>query len=290
MSGTFTLPNGVSLAMDQGSVVADVYGVVWKLQSESGWYGGPTVRGGGEGALEAHGQTSVRGWRGGRRITLAGISRGPNIGAAMLSREQVSSLLADGSAGDLIVSDPLGERRATVRLDGDPMVEWLSDRQFRWQVSLLAPDPRKYGPEQSVVTGLPEDTSALVFPLFSPSGVLEFGTPGSTGRVTLVNEGTADSWPVFYVTGPLLDGFELTELVTGARLRYVGPVGAGQSVSLDPRRGRVLLDGNADRRSSLVLDDWWAVPAGSSRQVRFASLGAFDPQARLVASLSSAWW
>lgn len=156
------------------------------------------------------------------------------------------------------------------------------------------PDPLRYGPEQSLSTGLPTSAGGLVFPLFG-SGALNWGPPDASGQLTLVNPGTADAGIDLAVTGGLQAGFEVS--AAGERITYPTAVPAGQTVDIDTAAGTVLVEGTADRRGELLRADWFLVPAAApdgtpgSLTLQFTSLGGpYDPAARLTARWKETTW
>lgn len=157
-----------------------------------------------------------------------------------------------------------------------------------WVAQWRCPDPLRYGPEQAPVsTGLPTPGGGLAYPLTYP---LDYGSAGVTGRITLVNDGTADAPIPLQVVGGLPEGWEVSAV--GQRLRYPTPVPARQVIDVDTGAGTVLAEGTADRRGELTVADWLRVPAKSSLTLQFTSLGgAYDPAARLtVPGFREAYW
>lgn len=133
---------------------------------------------------------------------------------------------------------------------------------WKYQVQIVCPDPYKYGPERTFTTGLPSPGSGgLVFPLFDGTGMLEFGTSGDSGRITLSNPGTDDAWPVFTVTGPVLGGLSITDVASGRQIVYAGDVPDGANLLIiDAQAGRATLNG-ADRTGELTVKQWFPVPS-----------------------------
>ncbi|QIG58495.1 minor tail protein [Arthrobacter phage DrSierra] len=119
------------------------------------------------------------------------------------------------------------------------------------------------------------------------SGVLDFGAAGSPGTVTLENVGTADSAPVFTVSG-YAPGFTITEVSTGARLIYTETVLDGQTLTIDAADGSVLLDGYADRSAYLIRREWTRVPGRNRYTYLFESPG--NDGASLTLGVKPAWW
>lgn len=163
-------------------------------------------------------------------------------------------------------------------------------------VQLRAPDPLLYGDTITTpAAAFPELSGGLEFDLFTDgagtaTGYLEFGAQSSTGRLLLTNPGTADTWPVFDVAGPIPDqGFEIIRTDTGDRLRYVGALAATSTLRIDTSTGTVILDGTADRGGRLVYRDWFSVPAGAQCEILFTPLGTLTA-ATLVATYAPAYW
>lgn len=177
-------------------------------------------------------------------------------------------------------------------LEDDPWA-YAIGRQVA-SAQLLAPDPIAYGPGRVVSTGFPSESGGLKFDLFTdgstPTGWLEFGTPGSTGRNRVDNAGTAPLWVVHRVLGPTPEGgFEIVDTVTGRRIRFVGTVPAGSVLEIDTAAGTATLDGVADRSGQLTIREWTPVPAGGSTEFAFLPLSAAT-SAVLETAFASAWW
>lgn len=163
----------------------------------------------------------------------------------------------------------------------------------RLEVQLYAPDPLGYGPEQVAEVAFPELVGGLEFDLFTDgltdTGFLEFGERGETGRARLTNEGNAESYPLFHVAGPALDGFELVAVGPGRRIRWEGRLYAGDLLTVDPARGTALLNGTADRSGLFTRREWFAVPPGEELEVQFLPVGTSVGATATIVS-ASAWW
>jgi hypothetical protein len=162
-------------------------------------------------------------------------------------------------------------------------------QRARVDATFICYDPVKYGPESTVTTGLPTPGGGLEYPLGDPGGALYYGALGTLGRVTLTNEGTADTWPVFEVSGTLVDGFQLRRIDTGDVLQYDRVVPAGTTVTIDCRTGAVLIDGVSDGSTYLTRDDFFSVPARGSCEVQFSAVST-GTDAMLTARFRSGWW
>ena len=181
-------------------------------------------------------------------------------------------------------------RRHRINLD----TAWVRGEGATADAQLFAADPVAYGPGQSATTGFAEEGGGLQFPLFTDGttdvGYLDFGAPGTSGRVDLSNAGTAEFWPVFRIAGPTpAAGFEIVDVPTGRRIRYAGQVPSGSVLEIDTATGSVILDGTADRSGLVTVREWTAVPAGGSTTVGFVPLGP-DGSATCTVIWADAWW
>lgn len=278
--------DGVQLALDDGSVqiVPDTL---------TGWYDGPdtktnfTTRPGGHGAFDGQAYRDVR------VVTVAGNASADSRAAVMLRLHALTGILAEGDLGPITVADPdYGTLTAQCRLSAGPVCNQVGADTWRWQFSVTAPDPRLYATTVTASTGLPAPGSGgLAFSLFGSTGVLDFGSPGNSGQVTLTNPGSADAYPVFTITGPVLGGFTLTDVATGRTITYSDDVPSGSTVLIvDSANGTATLNG-ADRTGELTTKQWWAVPRnGGSSTVQFNTLGASGQSGSMSASLQPAYW
>lgn len=266
-------------------------GVNMKLVDIPGWYGGPGVRRDSTPRLWTHGQFSERGWREARLVTLQGAVVCDTRAQAAAVLDSVASVLADGTEGLLTVNDPdIGPRWAKVLLAGSPKTMWNGTDTVEFSLDLLAADPRKYGTSTSAATAIAAPGGGLVYPLGSPAppGVLDYGATGTPGTVALANKGSADTAPVFTVTGDLPNGFTITNVETGRRLVYASAILAGQYLRLDTADGSVKLEGYADRSALLTVRQWTRLSPYSTGTWLFEAQGSTG--ALLSVEVKPAWW
>lgn len=271
----------------------DDLGVMWLVETIKGWHDGPSVSFEQTPRLVDHGVFGSPGRRGGRTVTLAGSIFGQNrtdVGEAV---DRLAALLADGGYGRFeFHDDNQGTRWTDVQIAATPDIEWLTATDVEYQVQLFSPSAIKYGQKAVGSTGFAETPYGvgLRFPMFLP-GHLDFGEKmPSIGSVTLRNHGTAPGTPVFTVTGPTPSaGFVITDIGTGRRIRYFGTIPVGSALTIDARRGVVLLNGVADRSYEAVIDGWPTVPPRTTRDFLFESLGA-HATAILSAEMDAPYW
>lgn len=265
------------------------------FRSITGWEDPPAVRSGSRPRPNSHGEYAEPGYTAGRVVTVAGACTTQEQRDALLW--QLQAAMTPGVTSDLTVNLAGRTLSARARLDRftPEVAETWAVGVFPWAAQWWCADPLRYGaPIVSAPTGLPVETGGLEFDLFTDGttdvGYLEFGPAGTSGKVTLANDGTAEAWPVFSVSGTLPDGFELVESYTGSRLRYEGPVTAGgDPVTLDSATGRVRL-GSADRGGSLTRAEWWGIPPGGVREVLITSLGSYSADVFLTTTHRPTFW
>lgn len=187
----------------------------------------------------------------------------------------------------------LSSRAHLTRFTASPGSAWAQGH-FRWAIEWRCRDPLRYGDPTSIQTPFPTMRGGLEYDLYTDgttdSGVLEYGEASDTGRIVIENPGTADSWPVFQVDGPVdAAGFDIAVVGTDKRIRFVGPVSEGSALVIDSAAGTAVIDGTADRGGQLSGRDWFPVPAGGSVELAFIPLGS-NLGAELTVVTRPAWW
>lgn len=190
------------------------------------------------------------------------------------------------------VEDDLGVTSRIVSVRAAPLREDKLARAFDFAIDMHALDPLRYGPAVSVSTGLPTAGTGITYPITYP---ISYGVAGDPGRVTVSNPGTVDTFSLLEVTGGMSGGFELVEGTTGRTLRFERPIPDGSTIYLNPRTGRVSMDGPSDVSRYLTRSEFWSVPAAvggvpGSRLIQFNSLGVVTGNPTLTARTAPAYW
>lgn len=267
--------------------VDDDYGCRWVVASQT-FSSGPgrkmhsTERPFGLGAYRA------RSYLVARTDTLQGWCQAPDFPGAAAARDRLLSVFTDGVQAVLVRSDGLSSRQLTVELDASAIkVEpWADAQGFDWQLPLYAADPRWL--DTNVQTAGPvsvgsASTDGLDWAAGSPGGLdwnagspggLDWGSSGVGGVLSLGNTGTAPTWPVFTIVGPVVNP-SFTNPATGDVIAYTGSVDLGQTLVIDtsPFTRSVTLNG-VDRFGLLASAQWIEIPAGSQVTVQFAGTGS----------------
>ena len=252
-------PNTVTV----GDFVADDdMSVVTKI---SGWGSAPK-RLSIQDRAQQDGGWDATGWDGARQINIEGVVLADTPAQAADKADQLGALTARSLWRFTVDNVTLGQRSCMVRIAVGADPDWIDESSFTYGLSLVAPDPLKYGPDAFgqapfVSTG---SGIGLQYPLAYP---LDYGVPAGVtpGSVTVANVGKAAYWPRLRIDGPVTN--PMVSLVeTGDWVRYDGTVPAGQHLDIDCGLRRVTVGDNPvsvrDNVSSSGL--WLAVPPGGA--------------------------
>lgn len=217
---------------------------------------------------------------------------GDSVAECLAAVESFTAIATPQTIQIMRVTDALRatNRQVSVRHIAVPDFFGYDSYEVHFAVDVLAWDPVRYSDAVTASTGLPTAGGGLQYPLGSPSGSLYYGAVGGLGRVTLTNSGTADTWPMFTVTGQLDAGFYIQRLDTSDTLRYDRVVPAGTTISIDCATGEVLIDGVSDGSTYLTRSDFFAIPAGASIDVQFNAVSTSSGTPSMTAHSRSGWW
>lgn len=267
----------------------------WSAMDLIGWKGSPPMRAPAQDRPNADGAFgSTRNYRSARALRLEGVLEGSDLATQQAIEDSFAAIQADGVPFTLSVENDLGTRSlVAVTLVGE--AEVIPDPDFLGATvtaRFIAYDPVKYGPEVEYSTGLASGGGGLEYELYEggSGGALYYGALGNLGRVSVLNSGTADTWPVFEVTGELADGFYIQCLGDGSTLRYDRVVPAGTSVTIDSRTGSVLVDGVSDASTYLTRDQFFSIPAGGSCDIQFNAISTSSGTPTMTVTARSGWW
>lgn len=245
-----------------GGFVADYDDTSRVTTNLAGWTDGAPVAPGIVDKAQQAGGWDGTGFLRPRPITLSGGVVGVDRADALSVADDLTSLVPQ-VLYELVVEDASGPRSSMVRLTSPAVLAWLNDRAFRYEITMTAPDPLKYGPPTFASTGLAASGggAGLVYPLAYP---LDYGAvPGVIpGAVSLANVGSAAYWPRLRIDGPVPNPV-VTLVETGDWVRYGGTVAEGQWLDVDCANRRVLLNGQVSVRQRVSSSgSWLAVPPG----------------------------
>lgn len=263
------------------------WGANWQDDNGTRWYvEGSEIRDGRDPKTHVQERPTGRGaWRSrsylsSHAFTVAGYGRADSLVQRELARDTLHGLFVDGGQQLLTYDTGAWVRSMLVELNGKPKFAVRRNKtSFGWQLPLLAASGQmlditpKVTPAVQVgslaTDGLDWGSGGLDW----GSGGLDWGLSGVQGSMTLTNNGNLPVWPVFTISGPVLQP-SLTEPTTGRQLLYSGTVAAGQTLVIDtsPDSRSVKLDG-VDRFGFLLSAQWMPIPPRSQITLQFGGSG-----------------
>lgn len=186
--------------------------------------------------------------------------------------------------------------QATNAMRGDAILQWTPDgsvqQQFiglrrqqplriteawikQFQISMVAADPRVYSSilhQQSVTSDATGTSGGFGFNLAFP---ISFGAATVTGQTFVENQGNAETYPVYTITGPGTNP-TVYNATTGKSLAFIYSLNAGESLTVDTLNRTVLLNNTTSRYSALdFINSSWGglVPGINDVRLQFFSSG-----------------
>lgn len=159
------------------------------------------------------------------------------------------------------------DERCLVRVDSpvDMPLVMGSPRFLQWGVSLFAADPRLYSDTESAGAYDPTTlgTGGLGFPLGFP---LDFDVADGSAQLSVVNEGTIGTPPVYVITGPVLNPI-IDNDTTGESIHTQDcDLASGDTLAIDVAARSVTLAGTTSRPDliDVSLTDWGYLAPGTN--------------------------
>ena len=222
-----------------------------------GWWGLPDLRGTADNIPGANGRFRRTEYlRDSRAITLTGHLLTKTHRDLVSARDRLEDALSAGYGSMKVVTSSTGswERGVeidTLKVEPDHGREWT-----KFIVDMVAPDPRRYGPLQTVgPASVPTSEGGVNLPQAMP---WNFGTTSGESRLTVPNPGTLKLEPVFRIEGGY-STVTLYDVATGKRLRLEWAAPEGSVTLFDMESRSVTINGeNVTRR--LTQRQWFDVP------------------------------
>lgn len=201
--------------------------------------------------------------------------------------DDLSTMGADAPI-EMIVETDSGRTSRRVRVAAATPQDRRNRSLATVALDFIAADPRRYSVSEDVQweqTGPPSSGAGRVWPAVWP---LIWPDGGSSGRITVTNQGKAESAPEF----ELLGGFGsalITCVETGSRVGLGRFVPDGSVVAVNTAEHTATIDGQSDVSRWLRWREWELVPAGESRTFQFDVTDAVGSP-KLRGRVRSAWW
>lgn len=157
---------------------------------------------------------------------------------------------------------------------------------LRFEVPLICADPFKYDAVNTLsgsagVAGV--STGGRVYPRTYPL-TWNITAAGSGNSITLFNVGTAKSYPIINIHGPLPSGWRVENSTTGDEEAFAVDLLSSDILVIDNQQKSALFNGAPV--SGLLAGTWWPLARGSNTIRLF---GNYDAAAGFTVSAKSAW-
>lgn len=259
----------------------------WRLTSVSGW-DSAGLEEGAENKTGADGAWDTANYFGSRIVELGGLIVAPDSATREVARARLEQATPPRRLITLRFEETT-PKQVVCRRSGRLLMDDLTDTTTQFSLSLLAPDPRKYGADlvQAVMSIAPPG-GGLAPPWTPP--VLLPARAGAADTVTVTNAGTYETPPLIRFDGPGAD-LQILNLTTGTSLAFDLELGAGDFLLIDADAGAALLGGTTPRAplpGSTVISKFFIAPGAN--QLHFAGT-ATDAQlvATATVQFSPAW-
>ena len=239
-------------------------GLIWS--DLEGWWGLPDSRGEADLIPGEHGRFKrSKVLREARVLTLSGAIYAADNFGLVEARTRLEAALAEGIGSMRVATAASGVWERWVEIDTLTIAPDHGRRWTTFTIDMLAPDPRRYGPEQVVgPVGLPVSTGGVRLPQRMP---WNFGTVSEQSRLLVPNSGAIKLHPFIDVSGGF-NTVSVVDITSGRRLSLNWQVPEGSTLVLDSGARRATVDGS-DVTRWLTRRQWFEIPAGETHEFRF---------------------
>lgn len=230
-----TAGSGVVIPLGQ----VDAFGVEWRFTDLSGW-DSADLQEQAEAKTGADGAFDALNYYGARIAEVKGLIVAPDAATLEAAKYRLAQAVPPRRLVVLRFNETTPKyvmaRRSGRLLTGD-----VTDNTADFDVSMLAPDPRKYAVDVvSVSISIPQPAAGLAPPWVPP--VLLPERSAGESAVTVANTGTYETPPIIRVVGPGA-GVRIANLTTGLTLAYDLTLGVTDYLLIDCAAGVALLNG-----------------------------------------------
>ncbi|GLY81832.1 phage distal tail protein [Actinoallomurus iriomotensis] len=275
--------SGIVIPLGQ---VDDEY-VHWRVTDISGW-AAATLDEGAENIVGEDGAFDAENYYGARTVGLKGQIRAPDRAALEAARDRLMQVLPPRRLVKVRLDEAV-PKFVMARRTGEPLVDLVTDTLAEYDVTVLAPDPRKYADDGLFAQMSIAVSAPGLAPPWTPPIRFPARPPGSE-RATVTNAGTYETQPFIRLDGPGRD-LQVLNDTTGLHLAYDVELGVGDFLDIDCRVGSALLNGVANRSPVVgsAITTQFVLVRGPNR-LRFLGT-ATDPDLVAIATIraNSAW-
>lgn len=239
----------------------------------------------------AHGAFGIAAdWRSSLAISVGGVFRGSTHDEAVAAQTQLGAVLGRNKPTPVLVDDGGVTTSRMVSVRHAPIGDTHGGPAVTFSAELLATDPRRYGETITQIADVPVSGGGLVWPLgTNPSRYWDFGADGSSGRISITNIGTVETFPSLQVSGGLGGGFIVTDITDAKSVRFDRVIPIGSFVTINQRTGRASIDGQSDVSGFITTRDFFSIGPGESHVIQFSPIGTVTGTPQLTARTAPAY-
>lgn len=271
-SKTSRLTGAIDDSQGSGVVIplntVDDQSVDWRMQTIDGW-DSPDSEENAENKTGADGAFDANNYYGARLVTVGGVFTAQTYDereAAEYRLRQATPIrgrLVQLRIDEVVPKYVMGRRSGRVKISP------LDEVHSKWEVTILCPDPLKYGlvPVAADLSVAPPADGLA--PPWTPPVTLP-ARLSSTDTATVTNTGQYETQPLVRIAGPG-KSFQIANLTTGLTLLYDLELGSTDYLLVDCHAGVALLNGTAPRSpapGSAVTSRWVIQPGDNTLQLR----------------------
>lgn len=284
MSGRFTAgisytpALGPAIALELGQV--DANGTTWIVNDATGM-GGPDTSGHVVQQSGDHGGWASPQFYGSRLMTLTVTALATSQALRDVARAQMQQAVPVSDLALLRWDEPVPKQMLVRRSGPLPETE-VADADVRFQIGLIAPDPRKYSTVLHQLTANQGPGPAGLAPPYTPPLTLPAGAGPMS--VSVSNAGSFETRPLVTITGPM-SAPGVVNQTTGQRVTFSTlTLGASDVLVMDFLNKQATLNGAY--RAADISSSWWLLPPGTTG-VQLTGTGASG--AAMTVAWRDAW-
>lgn len=277
---------------DWAANVTDDEQVDWIVEAEDGWSSSPPVRATLEEKKNGDGGWGGPGFFGARVVTLAGRALAADRSSMLRAKDRIKRAGVVGLRHQVTftVAEEHMSRTAQVRLSDQVELADQGARAFKWALTLVAADPRRYSAESfTASTVLPSVTSSgRTYPRTYP---YTYGgdTEGGNGSVFVDQAGDYDETPaVITFTGPITSP-QVAHVESGRMLTFALTLAEEETLVLDLGAQTALLGGTASRGGTITSGSAWFLLSPGINELQFRGAAGPGTPPVMTVTASSAW-
>lgn len=278
LTGVIDDSAGSGVVIPLGQV--DDFGVEWRFTDLTGW-DSADLQEQAEAKTGADGAFDAPNYYGARIVEVKGLIVAPDAAALEAAKYRLAQAVPPRRLA-VLRFDETTPKYVMARRSGRLLTGNLTAKIADFDVSMLAPDPRKYGVDVITASMSIPPLPAGLAPPWTPPVLLPARDAGAS-TVTVTNAGIYETQPIIRVAGPGA-GIRIANLTTGLTLAYDLTLATTDYLLIDCRAGIALLNGAAPQSpaaGSAVTSRFMVQPGDNDLQMSGATT---DPT--LVASAS----